>query len=80
MASVVAAMDWLETPHGPIERLAAEAAHDREPLAWEPEHPESLGLQIVGILTKQIGGDLTIGRSGGRTRFDVRFRVDARDH
>jgi PAS domain S-box-containing protein len=35
-------------------------------------HTDSLGLQLVGLLTEQLGGTLTLDRSEG-TRFTIRF-------
>lgn len=45
-----------------------------------PEQPlersDSLGLQLVQMLTRQLHGQLTIQRSGP-TRFTLRFRLDS---
>ena len=43
------------------------------PETFDWEHPQSLGLRIVRILTKQIDGTLTFADSGGRTQFQLRF-------
>jgi two-component sensor histidine kinase len=43
------------------------------PESFDWEHPKSLGLRIVQILSKQIDGTLTLDRSGGGTRFDLRL-------
>jgi PAS domain S-box-containing protein len=43
------------------------------PESFDWKNPRSLGLRIVRILTKQIDGDLTLDRSGGGTRFELRF-------
>lgn len=37
------------------------------------QNPRSLGLRIVRILTKQLGGELTLHGNGGGTRFELRF-------
>ena len=42
-----------------------------EELDWQ--NSISLGLRIVKILAKQIEGRLSLDRSGGGTRFEVRF-------
>jgi PAS domain S-box-containing protein len=42
-----------------------------ENLDWQ--NPQSLGLRIVGILTKQIDGQLVLDRSGAGTRFELTF-------
>jgi PAS domain S-box-containing protein len=42
-----------------------------ESLDWQ--NPQSLGLRIVGILTKQIDGRLVLDRSGAGTRFELTF-------
>jgi two-component sensor histidine kinase len=42
-----------------------------EGLDWQ--NPKSLGLRIIGILTKQIDGELTLDRSQGGTLFELRF-------
>jgi two-component sensor histidine kinase len=43
------------------------------PERFDWENPQSLGLRIVRILTKQIDGFVTLDRSEGGTRFDLRF-------
>jgi two-component sensor histidine kinase len=43
------------------------------PESFDWRNSQSLGLRIVGILTKQIGGDLTLDGSRGGTRFELRF-------
>jgi PAS domain S-box-containing protein len=42
-----------------------------ENMDWQ--NPKSLGLRLVGILTKQIDGQLTLDRSGAGTRFELTF-------
>jgi PAS domain S-box-containing protein len=42
-----------------------------ENLDWQ--NPKSLGLRLVGILTKQIDGRLTLDRSAEGTRFELTF-------
>jgi len=42
-----------------------------EGIDWQ--NPSSLGLQIVRILTKQIGGKLSLVRTGGKTAIEIRF-------
>jgi PAS domain S-box-containing protein len=42
-----------------------------ENLDWQ--NPKSLGLRIVGILTKQIDGRITLDRSDAGTRFELTF-------
>ena len=39
---------------------------------WDLENPSTLGLQLVVLLTEQIGGTLDIRRSNP-TRFELRF-------
>jgi hypothetical protein len=47
-----------------------------EDLDWQ--NPSSLGLQMVRILTKQIGGKLSLVRDGVRAAIEVRFPGAAR--
>ena len=46
--------------------------------SFDWENPKSLGLRIVQILTRQIDGNLTLDRSEGGTKFDLRFLAAAR--
>ena len=43
------------------------------PEGFDWQNPKSLGLRIIGILTKQIDGELTLDRSHGGTLFELRF-------
>ena len=43
------------------------------PESFDWQNPQSLGLWIVKVLTRQIDGRLTLDRSQGGTRFELRF-------
>jgi len=43
------------------------------PESFDWRNAKSLGLRIVRILAKQIDGALTLDRTGGLTRFELRF-------
>jgi PAS domain S-box-containing protein len=45
------------------------------PASINPAHAESMGLQLVSDLTAQLGGTLTVERSGGTT-FTICFRAE----
>ena len=44
------------------------------PQGFDWQNPNSVGLNIVRILKKQIDGEMTLDRSHGGTRFELRFR------
>jgi two-component sensor histidine kinase len=48
------------------------------PEGFDWQSSPSLGLRIVKILTKQIDGNLTLYRTGGGTRFELRFPASTR--
>jgi two-component sensor histidine kinase len=43
------------------------------PEGFDWQNPKSLGLRIIGILTRQIDGELTLDRSQGGTLLELRF-------
>jgi two-component sensor histidine kinase len=43
------------------------------PENFDWKNSKSLGLRIVGILVKQIDGEITLDRSKPGTRFELRF-------
>jgi PAS domain S-box-containing protein len=49
------------------------------PADFDWQHQRSLGLQIVGILAKQIGGEVTLDREGSGARFELRFPDDTKN-
>jgi PAS domain S-box-containing protein len=48
------------------------------PAKFSIENATTLGMQLVLALTRQLGGELRCESRGGRTRFEVSFRPEAR--
>jgi two-component sensor histidine kinase len=49
------------------------------PEGFDPAAADSLGMQLVGTLAQQLGGELRCGSQAGRTCFQVLFRPGARE-